>query len=46
MFDWIKEFLSERTIQMKVGVELSSVHVIENGMLQGATLSPILFCAW
>jgi len=43
MFDWIKEFLSQRTIQVKVGVKLSSVHVIENGMIQGAMLSPILF---
>ena len=43
MYDWIREFLFERTIQVRVGAELSSVHTIENGTPQGAMISPILF---
>jgi len=43
MYDWIREFLSERTIQVQVGAELSSEQTIDNGTLQGATISPILF---
>ena len=38
MYDWIREFLFERTIQVRVGAELSSVHTIENGTPQGAIL--------
>jgi len=41
-FDCIKEFLSNRTVQVPVGAELSSVHAIENGTPQSAMLSPIL----
>lgn len=43
MYDWIRDFLSERTIQVRVGADLSTVHKIENGTPQGAMISPILF---
>ena len=43
MFDWIRDFLTDRTIQVRVGIELSRTHVIENGTPQGAMISPILF---
>jgi len=44
MFDWIKEFLSERT--MGVGAELSSVHAIENGTPKVPCYHQFSFCAW
>ena len=43
MFDWIRDFLTDRIIQVRVGIELSRTHVIENGTPQGAMISPILF---
>ena len=43
MYDWIREFLTDRTIQVRVGVELSGVHTLENGTPQGSVISPILF---
>jgi len=47
MYHWVREFLSEWSVQVRVGAELSSVQTIEsgarNGSPQGATISPILF---
>ena len=43
MYEWIRNFLSERKIQVRVGSELSDVHMLENGTAQGATISPLLF---
>jgi len=43
MYEWIRNFLSERTIQVRVGNELSDVHILENGTAQGAMISPLLF---
>ena len=37
------DFLRGRTIQVKVGAELSSKHGVENGMPQGSVVSPTLF---
>ena len=40
---WIKNFLQNRTNQVKIGAELSEPYTNENGTPQGSTLSPILF---
>ena len=37
------DFLRGRTIQVKVGAELSSKHGVENGTPQGSVVSPTLF---
>lgn len=43
MFNWIRNFLSNRTIQVRVGSELSEELEIENGTPQGSVISPVLF---
>jgi exonuclease III/ribonuclease HI len=43
MFAWIDSFLSDRTIQVRVGDQLSDVITLENGSAQGANISPTLF---
>lgn len=42
-FNWIKEFLFERYIQVRVGGALSGRYPVENGTPQGSVISPILF---
>ena len=43
MFKYIKNFLSERTIQTKVGSTYSSEKKLEMGIPQGSVIAPILF---
>jgi hypothetical protein len=43
MYNFIKDFLSKRTIQVKVGDDLSDTVELENGTPQGSVLSPLLF---
>ena len=43
MFCWINSFLSNRTIQVKVGNALSNTKTLDNGTPQGSPLSPLLF---
>ena len=43
MFYWIKDFLNKRSIQVRVGGELSEPMGIENGTPQGSVISPVLF---
>ena len=43
MYRWIDAFLTDRTIQVKVGNELSTVIRLDNGTPQGSVLSPVLF---
>lgn len=43
MFNWIKSFLSNRTIQVRIGESLSDTYFIENGTPQGSVISPFLF---
>jgi ribonuclease HI len=43
MYSFIKDFLSNRTIQVKVGDDLSDTVELENGTPQGSVLSPLLF---
>ncbi|XDV45291.1 hypothetical protein PO909_013411, partial [Leuciscus waleckii] len=43
MYNWIMDFLIERTIQVRIGVEYSETYKIENGTPQGSVCSPVLF---
>lgn len=43
MYNWILEFLTNRTFQVRVGEHLSQPHHIENGTVQGSIISPLLF---
>ena len=43
MLKWIHNFLTDRKIQVRVGVETSDALNLENGCPQGSVLSPILF---
>ena len=43
MFNWIMNFLKDRTIEVRVGLSHSSVYSIDNGVPQGSVCSPILF---
>jgi exonuclease III len=43
LFEWIKDFLTNRTLQVRVGTQISDRFVLENGTAQGAIISPILF---
>lgn len=43
MFYWIKDFLNNRSIQVRVWGELSTAASIENGTPQGSVISPVLF---
>ena len=43
IFNFIKNFLHTRTIQVRIANHLSSPRIIENGVLQGSVLSVSLF---
>lgn len=43
MFNWIADFNTDRTFQVRVGDTLSSIHKLENGTNQGSMISPELF---
>ena len=43
IFNWIDDFLSERTFQVRVGDQLSDTLRLDNGTPQGSRLSPLLF---
>ena len=43
MFTYIKQFLSNRTMQVRVGNTLSGTHTLKNGTPQGSIISHILF---
>ena len=43
MFNYVKNFLEERTFQVKVGQKLSETKEQKNGTAQGSVLSPTLF---
>ena len=43
LYNWIKYFLVDRTIQTKINDAISSKHVLEEGLPQGSPLSCTLF---
>ena len=43
MFDWIADFTTDRTFQVRVGDALSAIYTLENGTNQGSMISPELF---
>jgi ribonuclease HI len=43
MYNWIMDFLFNRTIQVRVGTSYSSIYRIDNGTPQGSVCSPVLF---
>jgi len=43
LFQFINEFINNRTFEVKVGAETSEKRTLENGTPQGSVLSPILF---
>ena len=43
MFEWIRDFLSNRSFQVRVGQNLSSIFHTDKGIPQGSSLSPTLF---
>uniref|UniRef100_A0A8C6S2Z8 Reverse transcriptase domain-containing protein n=1 Tax=Neogobius melanostomus TaxID=47308 RepID=A0A8C6S2Z8_9GOBI len=42
-FNWIRDFLCERKIQVRIGSACSSQYTVENGTPQGSVISPLLF---
>ena len=42
-FNWIKDFLDGRTIQVRIGSEISNQFDVQNGTPQGSVISPLLF---
>lgn len=43
IFNWVRDFLSERHLQVRIGSEISRKCLVENGTPQGSVISPILF---
>jgi len=43
MLGWVNNFLSNRTIQVKINNTYSQIYVIQNGTPQGSCISPTLF---
>ena len=43
IYNYIENFLSDRTMQVRIDQAYSSVHHLENGTAQGSIISPLLF---
>jgi len=43
IYGWIDDFLTNRTIQVRVGTALSDLGYLQNGLPQGSVISPLLF---
>ena len=43
MFNWVLDFLKDRTMEVRVGATHSRVYPTENGVPQGSVCSPLLF---
>lgn len=43
VYTYIQNFLTNRTMQVRVGNKFSDTHTLENGTPQGSVISPILF---
>jgi len=45
VFSFVANFLSGRTLQVRVGAALSDTQLLDNGTAQGSVISPLLFLA-
>ena len=43
MLSYVNEFLSNRTLQVKINNTFSEIHIVQNGTPQGSCISPTLF---
>ena len=43
VFNWVRDFLSERVIRVRIGAEVSGGYTVSNGTPQGSVISPLLF---
>ena len=43
MFNWIRDFMMGRSIQVRVGSAISKKYLVENGTPQGSVISPVIF---
>ena len=43
VFNWVKDFLSERVIRVRIGSEVSGGYTVGNGTPQGSVISPLLY---
>lgn len=43
VFNWVKNFLFGRKIQVQIGLEVSNQYTLGNGTPQGSVISPLLF---
>jgi len=43
MFEWIADFVTDRTFQVRIGDEHSDIYILENGTSQGSIILPALF---
>lgn len=43
IYEWIKDFLTNRKLQVRIGEVVSDKYVVENGTPQGSIISPLLF---
>ena len=43
MLTWIDDFLTNKTLQVKVGSRMSDKFRMDNGTPQGSVISPLLF---
>ena len=43
IYRWVKDFMEQRTFQVKIGDKLSNTYDLENGVPQGSVVSPLLF---
>ena len=42
-YNWIKDFLFDRFIQVRIRTALSGRYMVDNGTPQGSVISPLLF---
>ena len=43
VYNWVKEFLFDRFIQVRIGAAMSQKYKVDNGTPQGSVISPLLF---
>lgn len=43
IFDWIKDFMGGRVIQVRIGREMARQYAVENGTPQGSIISLFMF---